>query len=252
MLLAPQNLDAAYWFSASTDLFATVFVLAALLGGRARARPGLAAAAALAAYLSKESAYVLPLLALLVLRGVPWRRRLVAGRAAVRAACRRAGGAQRACCTDGAGRATRAPGSRPSCFRLPAGSPAFSPATACVPEPLAFGLGTAVVALAAFAAIRGRRQADGARGLPFAFCALAALPLLAAGWAVGARYFYLPAVGLAWAVAEALAGAGGAARVTIARRPAARGRPAGRPAARRRGLVRAPGRGGAAGGRRRA
>jgi hypothetical protein len=28
MLLAPQNLDAASWFSASTDLFATVFVLA--------------------------------------------------------------------------------------------------------------------------------------------------------------------------------------------------------------------------------
>ena len=43
--------------------------------------------------------------------------------------------------------------------------------------------------------------------LPLAFCALAAAPLLAAGWAVGARYFYLPAVGLAWAAAEALASA---------------------------------------------
>jgi len=42
------------------------------------------------------------------------------------------------------------------------------------------------------------------------------LPLLAADWAVGARYFYLPAVGLVWAAAEALAGAGIAGRATIA------------------------------------
>src|SRR6185436_12665624 len=77
MLIAPQNLDAAAWFSASTDLFATVFVLGALTAG-ARGKHGLAAGVALAAFLSKESAYVLPLLALLVLRDLPWRRRLVA------------------------------------------------------------------------------------------------------------------------------------------------------------------------------
>ena len=34
---------------------------------------------------------------------------------------------------------------------------------------------------------------------------MAAAPLCAAGWAVGARYYYLPSVGLCWAVAEALA-----------------------------------------------
>ena len=64
------------------------------------------------------------------------------------------------------------------------------------------------------------RPAGGGTGragvLPFAFCAVAAAPLLAAGWAVGARYFYLPAVGLAWAVAEALAPPAPAAQVTLA------------------------------------
>jgi hypothetical protein len=88
-----------------------------------------------------------------------------------------------------------------------------------MPEPLAFGLGTAIIALLVFAAVGGRAAGqDGGRAvrlLPFAFSALAAAPLLAAGWAVGARYFYLPAVGLAWAAAEALAGAGIAARITV-------------------------------------
>ena len=40
-------------------------------------------------------------------------------------------------------------------------------------------------------------------------------PLFAAGSALGARYFYLPSIGFAWAVAEAVAGIGGAARLTI-------------------------------------
>src|SRR6185436_3404606 len=107
-------------------------------------------------------------------------------------------------------------GLRAKLFQIAGGLAHVFTGDGVVPEPLAFGVGTAVVALAGFAAIRGRQKADGAGGLAFAFCALAALPLLAAGWAVGARYFYLPAVGLAWAAAEALAGAGVAARATIA------------------------------------
>ena len=53
---------------------------------------------------------------------------------------------------------------------------------------------------------------------PLAFAVAAAAPLFAAGWAVGARYYYLPAVGLCWAVAEAVEefGFGLAARVTLA------------------------------------
>ena len=214
MLLAPQNLDAAYWFSASTDLFATVFVLAALIAA-VRGNPWPAAAAALAAYLSKESAYVLPLLALLVLRGVPWRRRLlvVAPQLALLAVVL----AARSGVLHGWGGAGDArAGIAAKLLQIAGGVAHVFTGDGVVPEPLAFGLGTAVVALAAFAAIRGRQEADGAAGSAFAFCALAALPLLAAGWAVGARYYYLPAVGLAWAVAEALAGAGAAARATIA------------------------------------
>jgi hypothetical protein len=215
MLLAPQNLEAASWFSASTDLFATVFVLAALTAAVRGSVLG-AAATALAAYLSKESAYVLPLLALLVLRGLPWRRRLVAvapqiGLLAVvviaRTAVLRGWG--------GAGDARAGAGAK--LLQIAAGLAHLFTGETVVPEPLAFALGAAVIALAAFAAIRGRHAADGrVRFLPFAFCAIATAPLLAADWAVGARYFYLPAVGLAWAVAEALAGAGTAARVTIA------------------------------------
>jgi hypothetical protein len=81
-----------------------------------------------------------------------------------------------------------------------------------LPEVLAFAIGTAVIALAALAATRRGE----ARGQPWLFAAVAALPLVAAPWAVGARYFYLPAVGLVWAAAEALAGVGGAAVVTLA------------------------------------
>jgi hypothetical protein len=44
---------------------------------------------------------------------------------------------------------------------------------------------------------------------------VATVALLAAGWVVGARYFYLPAVGIAWAVAEALAVAGPATRAVL-------------------------------------
>ncbi len=66
MFLAPQNLAAALWFSATTDLLATVLVLASLLA-LVRGRRVVAAAAALAAFLSKESAFVLPSLSALIL-----------------------------------------------------------------------------------------------------------------------------------------------------------------------------------------
>ncbi|HVU49334.1 MAG TPA: hypothetical protein VHL80_01545, partial [Polyangia bacterium] len=68
--LAPQNLEAASWFSASTDLFATAFVLASLLA-LVRGKALAAAALALAAFLSKESALVLPALAFVVLGAGP-------------------------------------------------------------------------------------------------------------------------------------------------------------------------------------
>ncbi len=217
MLLAPQNLDAASWFSASTDLFATVFVLAALIAA-VRGRLLIAALAALAAYLSKESAYVLPLLTLLVLGGLPWRRRVAA--VAPQLALLAAVAAARTAVLHGAGGSgdTRA-GVGAKLLQIVGGLAHVFTGDGVLPEPLAFGLGTAIVALVAFAAIR-RRAEDASPGatrvLPLALCAIATLPLLAAASAVGARYFYLPAVGLAWAAAEALADAGIAARATIA------------------------------------
>jgi hypothetical protein len=81
-----------------------------------------------------------------------------------------------------------------------------------VPVPLALGAGTAILALLAWAA--ARRPGGAARFAPLAFAVVAASPLLAAGWAVGARYTYLASVGLCWAVAEAVESAGAAARVT--------------------------------------
>jgi len=222
MFLAPQNLEAASWFSASTDLFATVFVLAAL-GAAVRGRALSAAAAALAAYCSKESAYVLPLLALLVLHGVAWRRRLaaVAPQVALLAVVL---GARAAVLHGWGGAGDARAGLAGKLLQIATGLAHLFTGEGVVPEPLAFAVGAAIVALAAFAAVRAGRAAgaggagagDPSRWVPFAFCGIAAAPLFAADWAVGARYFYLPAVGLAWAVAEALARAGAAARATIA------------------------------------
>ena len=141
MLLAPQNLDAAYWFSASTDLFATVFVLASLVAA-VRGRLGLAAVAALAAYLSKESAFVLPLLALLVLR----RTAVAAPR------CRRGGCSSRRSRSCGGARArvlhgwggagdARAGLAAKSFCRCAAGLAHVFTGEGVLPEPLAFGAG---------------------------------------------------------------------------------------------------------------
>jgi len=220
MLIAPQNLDAASWFSASTDLFATVFVLVALVAA-ARGRHAAGTVAALAACLSKESAYVLPLLVLLVLRDRPWRRRLaaVAPQVAVVAAVI----AARTAVLHGWGGAGDArAGVGAKILQIAVGLAHVLTGDALAGgsvgrELIVAGAGAAAIALAAFSAVRGwRATGDRGRLLPFVFCAVATLPLLAAGWAVGARYFYLPAVGIAWAVAEALAGAGPATRAVIA------------------------------------
>jgi len=208
MLLAPQNLEAAYWFSASTDLFATVFVLGSLLA-LVRERWLLAALLALAAYLSKESALVLPLLALVLYRA-PWRRRL--GAVAPQVALAFVVLAVRRLVLHGPGgsgdlRADQAA----RALQMVSGVVHVFTGSALLPEVLAFGLGTAALALAVLASIRRRE----ARLLPWLFSGLALLPLAAAGWVVGARYFYLPAVGIVWAVAEAIDGTGAATRNAV-------------------------------------
>jgi hypothetical protein len=213
--LAPQNLDAASWYAASTDLFATAFTLAALLALARGASPVSLAALALAAYVSKESALVLPALAYVVLAAraspEPRGRRLravlpslVAEALALLVRTRVLGG------LGGPGD-ERAP-LVAKLAQLANGLVHVGTGAAVLPEGLAWGLGAAALALLGLAAVRGRRSAA---WVPLAFTAVALVPLLGPGWIVGARYFYLPSVGVAWAAAEALVERPVAARVTV-------------------------------------
>jgi hypothetical protein len=206
--LAPQNLDAAYWYAASTDLLATTLSLASIVALVRRPGVALSAALALAAYLSKESALVLPALALVVLGAAPthasWRHRLarLAPHAALAALVvvvrfRVLGG------WGGSGDPAAPLAGR--LLQLGSGLVHVGTGDAFLPEPLAWGTGACALALLALVAARASRGGKGAAAAPLVFTVVSLAPLLAAGWVVGARYFYLPAVGLAWAAGEALA-----------------------------------------------
>jgi hypothetical protein len=218
-LCAPATRAAALWFSASTDLLATAFTLAALLclarGGRLYlASLGLAALA----YLSKESALALPLLgfALLMLgQRAPVRRAALwtaphLALAGVTLIVRFAvlggwGGAgdERA---SAVGRAVQ----------IGAGLAQGFLGDAPLPAPLVIGLGAVALGLGAWAAVARARAGERSALLPLVWLAIAALPLMAAGWVVGTRYFYLPLVGLAWLLAAPLARRRIAAGVAVA------------------------------------
>jgi hypothetical protein len=211
-LLAPQNLDAASWYAASTDLFATAFTLASLVA-LARGASVLSAALALAAYVSKESALVLPALAYVVLGARPapetrvGRLRPVLPHVALAAAVL----VVRARVLHGWGGSgdERAP-LVAKLVQLASGLVHAGTGAAVLPEALAWGLGATALGLLGVAAARAP-----APRRPLALAALALVPLLGPGWIVGARYFYLPAVGLAWAASEALAASPVAARATL-------------------------------------
>jgi hypothetical protein len=216
-LVAPQNLEAAYWFAASTDLLATTFALGSLLA-LLRGRAGLAAGLAAAAYLSKESALILPALGVLVLSmrvdAPGWRRRL--GAVAPQVALAVGFVAVRVRILRGWGGTGDARASLPAkLLQVVSGFVHVGTGADVLPDPLSWGLGTAALALLAVVAARHARAGERRVAGALAFAAVAAAPLLAAGWAVGARYYYLPAAGLAWAAGEALAGAGAAAQVTL-------------------------------------
>jgi hypothetical protein len=222
MFLAPQNLDAALWFAASTDLFATVFVLASLIS-LLRGRRLLAALAALAAFISKESSYVLPVLVALLLwsRAEPAgedsagsRRRQVAAIATQLVLLAAVLVVRRMVLHGWGGSGDPRPSPLGTGLQIAGGLAQLFTGAAVMPVPLAFAVGTAVLALSVLSVARRGRGA--ARFAPFVFAAVAAAPLVAAGWAVGARYFYLPAIGLCWGAAEALVGVGDAARITLA------------------------------------
>lgn len=211
--VAPQNLDAASWYAASTDLFATVFTLGALVALARGARAPVSLALALAASFSKESALVLPALAYVVLGAGPTsppraRRALAVAPCAVATALVLAA---RTFVLHGWGGSgdERAPLAG-KLLQLASGLVHAGTGAAVLPEPLAWGLGVAALALVALAAVRVREARPA-----LALVALSLVPLLGPGWIVGARYFYLPASGLSWAAAEALAARPAVARVMI-------------------------------------
>lgn len=211
--VAPQNLDAASWYAASTDLFATAFTLGALVALARGAPAPLSLGLAIAAYFSKESALVLPALAYVVLGARPAsppraRRALAVAPYAVAAALVLA--ARTAVLHGWGGSGDERAPIAGKLLQLASGLVHAGTGADVVPEALAWGLGLAALALVGFAAVRVR---DARPAL--AFVALALVPLFGPGWIVGARYFYLPAAGLAWAAAEALAAQPAAARVMI-------------------------------------
>ena len=216
MFLSPQNLSAAAWFSATTDLLATVFVLLALLAV-AKNRPVLSLLATAAACLSKESAYALPALSAILIVALPDprpRRRDAVAIAAQAVVVLAVAVARRIVLHGWGGAGEARPGALVLVVQIAAGLAQTFTGDEVVPVPVALTAGIAVVGVAFWGAVR--RAGGAGRFAPFALAAVAALPLLGAGWAVGARYDYLPSVGLCWAVAEVLGDAGAAARATIA------------------------------------
>ncbi|MEO5769900.1 MAG: hypothetical protein ABIS92_16220 [Polyangia bacterium] len=228
--VAPITQEAAFWYAASTDLFATAFGLGALLAW-SRARFMLALPLFAAACWSKETALVLPALAVLIVpkqpqkefeQPGPSRFRFMLARVApwgvvallfllARTAVLRGLGN---IVSDGEPSATL-PG---KLLQLTAGLIHLVAGSAISNEPLAWILGLLAWAALLITAHQRRRLARrvaaplasgsaSARGpyLPLAWVVVSLVPLLAAPWIVGARYFYLPAVGLAWFAAEVLA-----------------------------------------------
>ena len=214
---APAEREAALWFSASTDLLAALGILgtiACFLSDRRWVRM-LSIAVAAAAFLCKETALVLPAL----LAAAHWFR------------ARNLGGARsarhclvlvlphlaaalfvlvvRSLVLHGMGGTNdpRAPWWGRGA-QLASGMVHAVTAYAPLPEWVAWLVGAWLLIWAGVAA---RRQ--GLAGFALCWVLVSLAPLPVAGWVVGARYFYVPAVGLALLLALALEAASGLAAV---------------------------------------
>ena len=215
--LAPVTQEAAFWYAASTDLLATVFALAAVIASL-RDRLWRAALLFAVACWSKESAVVVPALAAVALRaqepGRGWRA--IAARAGCLLPVVGVYAVARFAVLGGIGRSgdiqTSAVGKLVQILSGLAHAPTGSVITH---EGIAWLIGLATWGLLAITAARARWRSRGPepeeavaalKPVPaLAWMLVAVAPLLAAPWIVGARYFYLPAVGLAWLAAEVLA-----------------------------------------------
>ena len=207
--VAPATREAAYWYAASMDLLATAFGLAAILA-LLRGRNVVAALAFAAACWSKESSIVVPALAALVLgagRG-DLRSTAIAKRTVVvflpvaalyllvRTAVLHGAGGFGDVTASWAGKL----------LQIAAGLVHAVTAGDVLGEPAAWVVGIAAWSGLLFGTYRLARSSGRPPFCfaPLAWVVVAVLPLLAAPWIVGSRYFYLAAVGPAWLAAELL------------------------------------------------
>jgi hypothetical protein len=202
-LVAPGPREAASWYAASTDLMATVAVLGSVLCGLRRTRGAYVGSLALAAvaYLSKESAVVLPVLVAAgdrlisrdrspprsLNRALPHAILALLYLAARHAILRGPGGAG----DEAAPLWARA-------LQIGSGLVHALVGEHEAPQAVLWPLGGAALLWSAWAA----RHRQLRFALVWTLVSLA--PLFAAGWVVGERYFYLPAVGLTILLASQL------------------------------------------------
>lgn len=203
--VAPGTREAAYWYAASTDLLAVSFGLCAVLFSL-RGRTFAAAAGVMAACFSKESAAVLPALVVVAHHAhdpqAGWSPALRRGARVIPAVIlvwvcrtlvlRSLGGSGDSAATVGG-----------KLVQVVVGVVQVLPGQEALGQPLAAiagGLGWLTLLGIALSRKRWRPLAA------FAWTGLALVPLLAAPWIVGARYFYFAAVGVAWSWAQLLSG----------------------------------------------
>lgn len=199
---APMTEEAAFWYSASTDLLATAFgvgVVIAVLRGRTWISALLFAGACW----SKETALVVPLLGVLALASqtsLPAARREGVRRCLALLPIAVIYVIVRTIVLGGLGRSGDEAASLPGkLLQIVSGLIHLAGTGQVVAnEGLAWSLGMASWVLLLLGGARVWRRARSSVGAPLLWVLLTVLPLLAAPWVVGARYFYLPAVGLAW------------------------------------------------------
>ncbi|HEX7598699.1 MAG TPA: hypothetical protein VF518_10830, partial [Polyangia bacterium] len=214
---APAQREAALWFSASTDLLAALAMLGAVacfLSARRWVRL-ISIALAAAGLFCKETALVLPALLAAVSRFRAWdqgRPRLV-GRClilvlphlvvvvlvlAVRSLVLHGAGGTNDPLAPWWGRAVQ----------LLSGVVHAVTAYAPLPEWVAWLAGTSLLGWVALVVRRSQMPIWKLVGFALCWVMISLAPLPAAGWVVGARYFYFPAVGLMLLLALALESAG--------------------------------------------
>jgi hypothetical protein len=207
--VAPAEREAALWFSASADLLATAAVLGSVACWVSGRRWGRVASVVLAAVgvFCKETALVLPLLLAAVCwfhaknQGRELSGRRVLGLIAPHLAVAGVYLISRLLVLHGIG-GTNDPVAPwwGRGMQLGGGLVHAVTAYAPLPEWVAWLAGASILGWATIVALRRNPWA----GFAIAWVIITLLPLPAAGWVVGARYYYLPAAGLVLLITMAL------------------------------------------------